>query len=228
MDFVRVAIEDIGIAGQLILFYFLLRGPLRRYLPIFIYVLVEILGTYADKYADHLGRRTLLFQNVYFGTEVFGDLVLLAVLIFFAYQLMEDSPVRDKVRKLLGIIASAAVILPFLIFRAPLFSTTWYNGTIQLYNFGAAIMTLALWTAVIARKTRDPQLLLVCAGLGIAVAGNAALWGMRKFTSPGSDPRVIANLMIQILYLVRLGIWCWAFRPQHQPPPPAAPASAKA
>jgi hypothetical protein len=113
------------------------------------------------------------------------------------------------------------MVVPFVAFASKWFSGAWYDSTIQLFNFGAAVMTLALWTAVIARKNRDPQLMLVCAGLGIAVAGNAALWGMRKLTT--GEARAVTTLLIQLMYLVRLGIWCWAFRPQrsHAPAVPA-------
>jgi hypothetical protein len=221
MDFLESALEYVGIAGQLLLFYFLLRGPFRRYYLVFIYALVEMLGTFADKYVgDRWGRGSVQFHDVYFSTEMFGDLLLLVVLILFTYQLMEDSPVRGKVRRVLGVIGLGAGLLPFVLFGSA-FSGAWYNSAIQVYNFGGAIMMLALWTAVIARKTRDRQLLLVCAGLGIALAGNAALWGMRKFTGSGSDARSITTVLIQVMYLIRLGIWSWAFRPQR--PAPTAP-----
>jgi hypothetical protein len=219
MDFVRNAVEDIGIAGQLLLLYLLLRGPLRRYYLIFIYIVVETLGTYADKYARNWG--TAQFRAVYYGTEVFTDLLLFVVVILFTYQIMEDSPLRLKVRKVLALIALGTMVVPMVAFSSKYFSRAWYDSTIQLFNFGAAIMNLGLWTAVIASKTRDRQLMLVCAGLGIAVAGNAALWGMRKLTT--GEAQAVANLLIQIMYLVRLGIWCWAFRPQRpSPTPPVA------
>ncbi len=222
MDFVRKAVEDVGIAGQLLLLYLLLRGPIRRYYLIFIYVVVETLGTYADKYARGLGGAQ--FRAVYYGTEVFTDLLLFVVVILFTYQIMEDSPLRAKVRKILALIALGTMVVPAVAFSSPYFSRAWYDSTIQLFNFGAAIMNLGLWTAIIATKNRDRQLMLVCAGLGIAVAGNAALWGMRKLTT--GEARAVANLLIQIMYLVRLGIWCWAFRPQRKnPSPPVDPKS---
>jgi hypothetical protein len=222
MDFVVNALEDVGIVGQLLLLYFLLRGPLRRYYLIFIYTLAETAATYADKYAIRsMGRQSTEFHNVYFGGEVSVDLLLFVVVILFTYQVMEDSPMRAKVRKILAAIAASVIVLPFVLISGDWFSTKWYNGTIQLFNFGAAVMTLALWTALIARKARSQEMMLVCAGLGVAVAGSAVAWGMRKFTSPGSDARTIANLLIQVMYLVKLGIWCWAFRPQHSKLPPA-------
>jgi hypothetical protein len=221
MDFVKNAVEDIGIVGQLILLYLLLRGPFRNYYLIFIYTVVETLVTYADKYARGLGSAQ--FRAVYYGTELLVDVLLFAVVILFTYQIMQESPLRAKVRKVLAAIAVGTMVLPLVLFSSKYFSRAWYDSTIQLFNFGAAIMNLGLWTAVIARKTRDRQLMLVCAGLGIAVAGNAALWGMRKLTS--GEAQIIANLLIQIMYLIRIGIWCWAFRPQR--PSAGSPSAAK-
>ncbi|MGH9592605.1 MAG: hypothetical protein ACRD5L_05900, partial [Bryobacteraceae bacterium] len=155
-----------------------------------------------------------------YGTDLSVDLLLFVVVIIFTYQIMEDSPLRAKVRKVLAMIAVGAIVVPFILFSSALFTRAWYNSTIQLFNFGAAVMNLGMWTAVIARKTRDRQLMLVCAGLGIAVAGNAALWGMRRFTT--GDAQIAANLLIQIMYLIKLGIWIWAFRPPRTAPPAEA------
>jgi len=216
MNSVISAIEYVGIAGQLLLLYLLLRGPLRRYYLIFLYVLVELIGTTAAKYVIATGGRqgNAQFRDVFFAGDVIGLLLVFFVVIMLTYQVMEGSPLRAKVQRLLGVIAALALVLPFVIYRDEWFTTAWYNGTLQLLNFGAAIMTLILWTALIARKTRDPQLLMVCAGLGVAVAFNAIGWGLRKFTISGGDARVVANLLLQLIYLVRIGIWCWAFRPQ--------------
>ena len=119
------------------------------------------------------------------------------------------------------------LVVPFLIFSARRFSTAWFDGTSQLLNFGAAIMNLGLWTALIGTKKRDPLLLSVSAGLGVAVTGAAIAFGLRRFTPTLSTPQQLANLFKIITYLASVAIWCWAFRPR-SPKSPAPPAAISA
>jgi hypothetical protein len=119
---------------------------------------------------------------------------------------------------------AAVLIVPFILFSARRFSTTWFDGTSQLLNFGAAILNLGLWTALIGTKKRDPLLLTVSAGLGVAVTGAAIAYGLRRFTPPTSTPQQLANLFKTLTYLASVAIWCWAFRPAAKKglAPPAA------
>jgi hypothetical protein len=85
-------------------------------------------------------------------------------------------------------------------------------------------MNLGLWTALIGTKKRDPLLLTVSAGLGVAVTGAAIAFGFRRFTPIQSTPQQLADLFKTITYLASVAIWCWAFRPSagKSPAPPAA------
>jgi hypothetical protein len=133
---------------------------------------------------------------------------------------MEGSLLRGMMGRLVGIVSLAILVLPFVVLRGPVFSNRWLNGTDQILNFGAAIMNLALWTALLGRKKRDKQLLIVTAGLGARVAAVAALLGLRQLTASGGSAREIADLAARLTIVVGALIWCWAFRPgQVQPAP---------
>ena len=98
---------------------------------------------------------------------------------------MDGSPLLAGVRRLLGIIAAAAVVLPFILYH-PYFTSRWFRHTSQLLSLGAAFMNLLLWTGLLGRKgKRDQQLIMVSIGLGIAVSGYAVSYGILQFmTSP--------------------------------------------
>jgi len=164
---------------------------------------------------------------VYWTDEVLLDLLLFLMVILLIYRALEGSPMRAGMGRLLGAVVNSVAIVPFVLFSARRFSTAWFDGTSQLLNFGAAIMNLALWTALIATKKRDPLLLTVSAGLGVAVTGAAITFGLRRFTLPGGTPQHMANLFKAITYLAGLTIWCWAFRPRARkstaPPAVSAP-----
>jgi hypothetical protein len=120
------------------------------------------------------------------------------------------------------------LILPFVLYHnRPIFGSHWFNGATQVINFGAAILTLVLWGALIASRERDPQLMMVCAGLGITVAGAAFAWGVRQLalgdTNAAVNVRDIADFFAVLTYLGGLALWCWAFR---FPAPVTTPAAA--
>jgi hypothetical protein len=82
----------------------------------------------------------------------------------------------------------------------------------EILNFGAGIMNLALWGALIASRHRDPQLLRVSAGLRIRVAGMAMAYGVRHFVPPG-PARFLPNILLLLVQLGGSLILCWAVWP---------------
>src|SRR5207253_1650526 len=88
----------------------------------------------------------------------------------------------------------------------------WFNSTSQVLNFGAAIMNLGLWTALLSSKRRDPQLTMVSIGLGVAVAGQAIGFGVRRLIHEGSDARQLADVFMSLTHVLSVFLWCWAFR----------------
>ena len=152
------------------------------------------------------------------------DLLLFLMVITLTYRALENSPLRAAMGRLLAVLGMMVLVVPFVFFSARRFSTPWFDGTSQLLNFGAAIMNLGLWSALIATKKRDPVLLQVSAGLGVAVTGAAIAFGLRRYTAIASLPQQLADLFKTITYLASVAIWCWAFRPSasKSPTPPAA------
>jgi hypothetical protein len=108
-----------------------------------------------------------------------------------------------------------ALALPFVLFH-PFFTLRWYRHTSQLLSFGGALMNLFLWTGIIGKRDRDPQLLPVSAGLGVAVTGVAITYGLLQFTS--ADFRWLPDLFKSLTQVGSMVIWCWAFRPSAREP----------
>jgi len=221
-------LEAVGIALQAVLIVFLLRGSFRRYPLLLVYCVSQLAATVTEVYINRILHDSgAIYRRVYWTDEVLLDLLLFLMVILLIYRALEGSPMRAGMGRLLGAVVIAVAIVPFVLFSARRFSTAWFDGTSQLLNFGAAIMNLALWTALIATKKRDPLLLTVSAGLGVAVTGAAITFGLRRFTLPGGTPQHMANLFKAITYLAGLTIWCWAFRPRARkstaPPAVSAP-----
>jgi hypothetical protein len=106
----------------------------------------------------------------------------------------------------------AAVVLPFVLYH-PYFTGKWFRHTSQLLSLGAAFMNLLLWTAIVGRKgQRDHQLLMVSAGVGVAVTGLAVGYGLLQFMSSDAV-RWLPDLFKALTQVAGNVIWCWAFWP---------------
>lgn len=219
-------------ALALVLIY-LLRGPFRKkYWIILAYASWELLATVGLTIADvvwHGSQKVdaatqtadnRLYARLYWSNDVLVDLFRFVLVIVLIYKATEG-PRRVSGRLLTGLVL-AMMILPFLLFHPILnpstdpnisvfLSATWFNSTSELLNFGAAIMNLFLWAALIASRNRDPQLLAVSAGLGVVVTGSAIALGIRYFlVSTASD--AIGYLLMNLTQLIGWGMWCWTFR----------------
>ncbi len=217
-------LEVVEVTLQLALIFLLLRGPNRRYLVLFVYSVAVLLSTALEFAVLHLARQDrALYRKVYWSDEVVVDLLLFLVVISLTNLALEGNPLRAKTSRILAGIVAAALILPFLLFNPPLFTSPthwsaawgrWFNSTGQMLNFGAAIMNLGLWSALLTSRKRDPQLLKVSIGVGVAVAGQAIGFGIRRFIPEQSTLREFPDIFMSLTYVLSLVIWCTAFRSQ--------------
>src|SRR5579872_2843359 len=149
-------LEATTIATQAVVVVFLLRGPFRRYSLLLLYCVLQLAATITEEYLYRVfGDPSPLFRRLYWTDEVTLDLLLFLMVITLIYRALESSPLRAGMGRLLGAVVVIVLTVPFVLFHARRFSTPWFDGTSQLLNFGAAIMNLGLWTALIGTKKRD-------------------------------------------------------------------------
>ena len=227
----QLILEAVSIAIQAVVIVFLLRSSsFRRYPLLLVYCVLQLAATAAEEYVSRLHGRTDFFRDLYWTDEVTLDLLLFLMVIALTYQALEQSPLRAAMGRLLAAVFVIVVVVPFALFSSRRFGRAWFDSTSQLLNFGAALMNLGLWTALIGTKKRDPLLLKVSAGLGVAVTGAAIAYGLRRYAPPRGLPQQLANLFKTLTYLASVAIWCWAFRPGagKKRVPPAAVSSPSA
>lgn len=214
MNFLYYSSFVLSVILQLTLVVFLLRGPYRQYFVLLAYCVIQLgMNGFQNVAFYTAGVNSTLYRNVYWSSEVVAYLLLFIMVILITDRVLAGSPLRPKAARILLVITIAATLLPFALYH-PYFTSRWYRETCQLLSLSGAIMNLILWTAMIAKKDRDPQLMKVSAGLGIAVTGVAVAYGALQFLD--QDLAWIANLFKSAMLLIMLAIWCWAFRPaQH-------------
>jgi hypothetical protein len=222
VSFATNFLEVVDVALQLVLIFLLLRGPGRRYLALLVYSIAVLLSTALEFVVLHLAHPDrALYRKVYWSDEVVVDLLLFLVVISLTNLALEGNPLRAKTSRILAGVVAAVLILPFLLFNPPLFTSPthwnaawgrWFNSTSQMLNFGAAIMNLGLWSALLTSRKRDPQLLKVSIGVGVVVAGQAIGFGIRRFIPDQSTLREFPDLFMSLTHVLSLFIWCSAFR----------------
>lgn len=209
--------ELISLVGVLVLcvvFVLLIRGPFRQYPHIFAYAALQLFAALSQvAILRRLGTRSTIYMNVYWLETFALEVLLLIAVVVLTNKALGNNPIAPKIRRLLTIVFIAVLVLPFLAFSSPLFSPRWYTSTAQLLTFAVAFMNLALWTALLTNKPRDPQLLLVTAGLGAITAAFAVIFGLHSLTAIGSSARDFVEYVGRLTTIAGGLLWCWAFRP---------------
>jgi hypothetical protein len=202
---------------QGVLLVLLLRGPFRKYTVFALYILAQFAASVSEYIAFYrVGWESSAYRMLYWTDQVTQTLLLFLVVIAFTYAALKENPLRPKAARALGLIVAVALALPFAMLHInpnrvhPFFSSQWFNHASQVWNFGAAVMNLVLWTALLSNRRRDPQLVTVSIGVGIVTASAAIAWGARRWL-PEAD-RWTADSFMLVTHLACLLLWCWAFR----------------
>jgi hypothetical protein len=193
---------------------FLFLGRIRKYAFVLGYCLLE-LGTSVVEMTvtGTLGGHSRQFRIIFWTDELVLDVVLFCILILLTDRAMEGSPARGAMRRMLGAVMVVALALPFVLYRGAFVKAAWFDHTAQLLNFGAAILNLGLWTALLGSRKRDPQLMMVSAGFGIIATGAAISFGLRRLVHIHGAAWTAANFVFVAAYLLGSLILCRAFLP---------------
>ncbi len=221
MEYVSDVVQGFSLVLQVLLLSFLLlQNYYRKYSLLFGYRLTYLATSILEvALVHHFGTKlNSTYTFVYWTDEVALDLLQFLLVIALTYRAMEGNPARPAFGRFFAGVVVVMVLVPFLIFHHPLFSNRWFYQTSQLLNFGAGVMNLALWTALLGSRRRDPQLLVVSAGLGVAVTANAISYGIRVLGARGV-PHRFADALNTAADLGSLVIWCWAFQPKKNDKP---------
>jgi hypothetical protein len=211
---------------ELAVVVYLLKGPYLKYPILLAYCVTELLTGSAEFMVSSYGSHEV-FIRLYYIDEVGVDLLLFLMVITLTYRAMHGNPMRVAAGRVLGFITILVLALPFLLFYPSIHDfAVFFNSAGEVLNFGAAIMNLVLWTALLGATQRDAQLLTVSTGLGLQVTAQAIGFGIRHFMSPRH--RWMPDLFMTVAHLGSVYIWWRAFRPpSRRGVAPMAPSPSK-
>jgi len=187
------------------------RGAISAYPWFFSYALAHFVADVVQIVVLHeSGRSSHRYNNVYWIDAIVLDALLFLTVITLTYKALEGKPHQSASGRILLVIVGLTFLLPFAVFyHKGLFSYRWLVGARQMLLFGAAVMNLALWTAIISMRPREPRLLTVSAGVGMATAGTALFYGIVPFTS--GTLKSVADILLGLTQALAVLICCWAF-----------------
>ena len=220
--------DVLGIGNALVLLLILallLRDSFRKFWVVLAYVAWELFATAALTTIDvvYVGHAvgtaaytevTKSYNRLYWTNDVIVDLLRFLLVIVLTHRATSQGAKRSSAGRILGIVVVVVIVLPFLVFPlrfSPWPNAEWFNSTSELLNFGAAIMNLILWGALIANRQRDRQFVAVSIGLGVVVTGAAVSYGLRHLFPPQAV--FIPNLFLMLTQLGGWIVWCRAFWP---------------
>jgi hypothetical protein len=215
MNLLSTGLQFANIVLQCILVVLLIANFARRYVILLAYSVTYLSATLVGEYLLRRdGAQGAAYRVFYWRTEVALDLLLFLTVIILIYQALEDPRVRSRAGPLLAGIIAIALILPFIVLKSHVFSDRWFDGASQMLNFGAAMLNLSLWTALLLRKRRDQRLVGVSLGVGVAVTGAALAYGLLQLFASGHD---FINLLAAATHTAGVLLWCRAFWPARIP-----------
>jgi hypothetical protein len=213
MYFLQVFPSWVTMLLEVYLVVLLLRGPIRKYPIFFVYILAQLIGDSIEAFAFYrFGHDSSNYFTFYWAAEISVALLLFLVVIAFTYAALKDNPLRPKAAKVLAVVAVLTLASPFVLFHSRILSNRWFNSTDQMLNFGGAIMNLVLWAALLANRRRDPQLLNISMGVGIAATSAAMIWGARLWFADRN--RWPLDTFAILMHAATLMLWIWVLRPK--------------
>jgi hypothetical protein len=209
----------VGVPLELLIIGALLHGGYRRFPLVFVYIIAEFLGTVIEmpqalawyrSHDPHVGHR---YAWWYWTDEIVLQVLVFAVVISLIWQATSAARSRRPLRValILGVILFAGT--SFLFHFSPKTPTgVWMTAWKRDLNFGSAILDMALWALLIAKRQKDSRVLMLSGGLGVMFTGEAIGESLRNLGKKGSAIALPGGVLVMIINLLFLYIWWQTFR----------------
>jgi hypothetical protein len=212
----------LGLLLDILVVACLVRGPLKRFIFVFFYCLVEaVIFVIGGLSYLHLGPRGLRYENFFWTADLVTHVLITLILLSLIRESLGSNADLKRLASWALPVAIAGVALgSVLTFQDPNINV-WMTPVSRNLSFAEEILNFMLWTALIRNRDYDRLLLFISAGIGIQVTGEVIGHTIRTFITMRTmiwlpDTLLMASEIICLL------TWAWAFgRPKN--PVPLAP-----
>ncbi|MCC6340563.1 MAG: hypothetical protein IT166_00100 [Bryobacterales bacterium] len=190
----------ISLLFQVLIITALIRGTFKRYPFLLLLLVSEFLSTIVNLAAimdfHHYTPSTVVFYWI-------GEGVTLSALFLSqVHMLYQSISEENRAGRLLSLILGSILFMGLATWQAydPAFNR-WMTQLARNFSFGSMFVNLTLWTVLV--RHMDRQRLLITAGLGIQLAGDAIGHSLRQMSRSLVTG---GNVILVLTYLVRLYI----------------------
>lgn len=186
------------------------RGAYHHYPLVVFYLVVFFLTGVADA-ALYFGpgHWTAERARAYYFSDSARHLARFVLALYLVWKVGAGDASLARLRRRLMVASGLLVPLSFLVGSGKTFGL-YMTAVSRNLSFVATLLVMALWMMLARRRWYDPQLLLVTAGLGVNMAGDAMAQSLialsRRLVALGGWLSVLSHI-------TGLLIWFYAFKP---------------
>ncbi len=203
-----ILLSSVGITLQILVIAAMLRGWVRKFRVLFIYIVVLFLTTVMEAAAFYSPKIYTQTEANYWAIDALRQALIFLMVLSFTGQALERTARASALKRLLAAGAALFVGLSLYGTRAPDINY-WMTSFSRNLGFLAVVLNLVLWAALLRYRRGERLLLAVSGGMGIQMAGKAIGHSWRQMTP--SAPAA-GDLILVLTHILCLGVWWAAFR----------------
>ena len=196
------------------------RPAYRRYPILFLLCVIMLCSSVVETAASIAPASfsftaTEQYKLYYWVSENVIQFFTFLLMISFIHRALDG--VTGQLTLCLGLVALATLILGISLGLSGVTfdNYQWMTPLSRNLSFCSALLNLVLWSALLRQKQREPQLLTVSAGLGLATTGKAIGHSLRYLSTSAV---LLGNLAIVGTTLLCLFLWWYSFSRQRVVP----------
>jgi hypothetical protein len=197
-----------GIALQIMVVSAMLSGPWREYRVQFVYMIVLLATTSVEASAFFGVPFAASSVDYYWVFDSIRQTLLFLVVVSLIRDSSDDSPLSQTVQRWMAFFSVVFIAGSVYLTHSNVFDR-WMTRISRNLGFLAVVLNLILWAALLAKKRRNTDLLMISGGMGIQMAGKAIGHSFRQISR---STILFGNLIIVLSHLFCLYIWWQAFR----------------
>jgi hypothetical protein len=212
------ALSIVGLLLQAALVQVLIStGRWRQYFPLFLYAIVLVLTGVLDKGLRFDISSVQYRVIIYWTNESIRWLFQLIVIFWLLFHALK--PLKGITYYLTVVSGASAAVLLSAVLQESNGSTlsAWFTQFLRNVSVIAMILNVVLWGLLLTNRPAPRGLMLLSAGVGVQMAGDAIGHSVRLFTLYFGKNLLIAgtgNVIFVLSHLLCLGIWVYAVRSQ--------------
>ena len=196
----------IGLGLQVLVLSAAVQGVAREFPALFAYVVCLFGTTLADIVASQfLGKASHSFKLYYWCAELVRQSALFAMVVALAMHVVPPGRRNEAFTRLIALLGAAVWIGSVIVCYSPNLNT-WMVSLIRNLSFFTGVLNLGVWFAYARSRIRDTRRLIIAAGLGLQMTGEAIGHAIRQLDL-SMQISLTASLFIVLTHFLCLFLW---------------------